>query len=405
LALTVAAAQAQSLDEAVLAARKVDAQYATQQAGVQSRRAQANQAGTAFWPYAGITYNQSDINAGGYSTRIVGLTQPLISYDRYLTLKQSDILTGQADAEGRQANSDMVLRVFSVMAEVIRSRESLHANEVQINGLQEQFNRAQRMRELGQGTVTEVSDFDARLAVARANRVSLQNALQTAQRQFNLLTGLVADVPTIGVEPITPWLQIETLEQLTAHVRENAPSVQLAQRALELAKIAYRRNKAQYVPQVNAQVARTQYAGNPAVNVTRLTIALSATLGGSQYYEDQRANAEILRAQESLRYAQEISVSEATRLFLTARVSLEEVAARQQALDATRQAVAANVKSYQGGVKSNTDVIASYQNQADAEVALVNSRLTQLETKLRLHLLIDDSLVSAAANVSPKTAS
>ncbi|MEX8517120.1 MAG: TolC family protein [Leptothrix sp. (in: b-proteobacteria)] len=392
---------AQTFEQSVVAARKADAQFAVQQAAVLGRRAQANQAGTVFWPYAGVTYNQADLSVGGKTTSILSLTQPLLSYDRYLLLQQSETLMAQADAEERQATNDMVLRVFSVMVEVIKNREAIRANDIQINGLQEQLNRAVRMRSLGQGTVTEVSDFEVQVAVAQANRLNQQNALQTAERNFNLLTGLHADVVAMTVEPAQARQEIRSFEELMAYVRDNAPSVKIARIGLEQAQIASKRTKAQYVPQVSAQVARTQYAGLPSANVSSVAITLSATIGAAQYYDDQKASTEVLRAQENLRYSQETTVSEATRLFVAVRSFNDEIIARQRALDAARQAVTANVKSYQGGVKTNIDVLASYKNLADAEVALVNSRLLQIEAELRLNLLLDrSSAYSVLSDVS-----
>jgi outer membrane protein TolC len=50
-------------------------------------------------------------------------------------------------------------------------------------------------------------------------------------------------------------------------------------------------------------------------------------------------------------------------------------------------ALEGNIKSYQGGVKSNIDVVTSYQNLADAETALVNSEVARTETLLTIRLL------------------
>lgn len=382
-------AQAQSFEEAVRAARKADAQYTAAQAAVLGQRVLANQAGAAYYPSANIALNQSSAS-GSTSTRSLSLTQPLLSYDRYLNLQQADPLSSQADAQARQANTDMVLRVYTSMADIVRQRESIRAINVQINNLQEQLRRSVRMRELGQGTVTEVSDFEVRLSVAQANSVSLQNNLLAAQRSFTLLTGLRANVTTLSLTLTPAWQDTRSLDEITTYVRHNAPAVITAQRSLELAYIAARRVTAQYMPQVVAQVARTYGTGDTVSN-SSISLVLSAPLGASQYYDRQKAATEITRAEENLRYAQDTSSDEATRLHETVRSYQAEVTIRQRALEAARLAVEGNEKSYQGGVKTNIDVLTSYQNLADAEVALVNSRLAQGDTQLRLQLLLDAS--------------
>lgn len=385
LSAIVFTAQAQSFEDAVRAARKADAQYTAAQAAILGQRVLANQAGSAYYPSANIAFNQS--SASGGSSRSLSLTQPLLSYNLYLSLKQADPLSSQADAQARQANTDMVLRVYTSMADIVRQRESIRAINVQINNLQEQLRRSVRMRELGQGTVTEVSDFEVRLAVAQANSVSLQNNLLAAQRNFSLLTGLRANVATITLTPT--WQDKRSLDEITTYVRLNAPAVVSANRGLELADIAASRVTAQYLPQVVAQATRTYSSGSETVSNSAVAIVLSAPLGASQYYDRQKAATDITRAQENLRFAQDTTVDEATRLFEAVRSYRAEVGIRERALEAARLAVEGNEKSYQGGVKTNIDVLTSYQNLADAEVALVNSRLAQGDAQLRLQLLLD----------------
>lgn len=385
---------AQSFDQAVQAARGADAQYTAALAAVANRRAQASQAGAAYYPSAALNYNQADLTAGGRSTRSVSLTQPLLSYDRYLTLKQASPLAALAEAERAQADNDMALRVFTAMADIVRNREQIRTLTVQINGLEEQLRRSQRMRELGQGTVTEVSDFEVRVAVAQANRVNLRNTLQAAERNFTLVTGLRADVPSLQVE-VPPWHDPRGEDELVAYVRENAPAAVSAGLNVRLSEVAARRVTAQYLPQVSAQVARTQVTGGDTGNTSRVAITLSAPLGASPYYDYQRAATDLVRAQENQRYTQDSLATETTRLFTAIRSYLDEIRIRQQAVETARLAVDANVKSYQGGVKTNIDVISSYQALADAEVALVNSALAQREAWLRLGLLAGTVTVHA----------
>jgi protease secretion system outer membrane protein len=386
--LTCGVAQAQSFEDAVRAARKADAQYASSQAKIDGKRVQASQSGAAFYPSGSFDYSQSSASSG--SSRSFKVSQPLFSYDRYLTLKQSTPLHSLADAESRQSNADMALRVFNSMAEIVRQREFLRANRVQTTGLEEQLRRSVRMRQLGQGTVTEVSDFEVRLSVAQANRVSLQNAQLSAERNFSLLTGLKANVATLSVAFEKPWSESRNIAEITAYVSLNAPSIVSAQRNVELAEIAAKKVMAQYFPQLVAQAERTFNSGSDAQNSSSIGVVLSAPVGINPFYENKKAAIEIISAQENLRYAQELATSEVTRLYEAVNSYRDEVAIRLRALDAARLAVEGNEKSYQGGVKTNIDVLTSYQNLVDAEVALVNSRLAKGDAELRMKLLLDD---------------
>lgn len=384
------AAQAQTFEQSLQAASTADAQYTAALAGVAGRRVQSKQAGSAYYPSAAASFNQADVSANGRTTRSISVSQPLFSYDRYLTLKQADPLAALAEADLAQANNDLALRVFLAMADIVRYREQIRALTVQIDGLQEQFRRATRMRELGQGTVTDVSDFQVRVAISQANRVSLRNALDAADRAYTLLTGLRADVPRLEAQ-VPVWTDARSLDFLLDEVRANAPSARTAQLNVTLAEIALRRVKAQYLPQVSAQIANIHTTigdSTTATSTNRLSITFSAPLGFSPYYDNQRAETELIRAQETLRYAKDSLATEVTRLDAAVRSYRDEIGIRQQALDGARLSVDANVKSYQGGVKTNIDVITSYQTLADAEVSLVNSRLSLSEAELRIELLV-----------------
>lgn len=385
-AFAFTAVRAQTFSESVQAARQADAQYTAAAAVVENRRAQSRQSGAAFYPAATVNYNSADAAYGGRSSRTLAVQQPLLSYDRYLMLQQSDPLAALAEAELAQADNDMTLRVFSAMAEIVRNREQIRALGVQIEGLEEQLRRATRMRELGQGTVTEVSDFQVRVAVAQANRVNLRNALQAAERNYTLITGLRPAVSTLQVE-VPPWQDPRGLDEVVSQVRENAPLAAQARLNVRLAEIAAKRVTAQYMPQLAAQVAHTSVPGFDPGTRSRVAVTLTAPLGTSPYYDYQRAAADLTRAQENLRYAQDSQAMEAARLFNAIRSYADEVQIRQQAVETARQSVEANVKSYQGGVKTNIDVISSYQALADAEVALVNSNLQWAEVQLRMYLL------------------
>ena len=371
--------------ESFYAARQVDPIYSAKLADVRARRISSRQAGAAFMPSANISFSQVD---SGSNSRAVSVNQPLLNYERYLQYQQSDPLAVVAEAEARLADNDLATRVFKAMAEIIRNREAIRALGVQIDGLETQYKRALRMRELGQGTVTEVSDFEVRVAGAQANRLSQQNALQAAQRNYTLLTGLVPKLASLSVDGAAATPDLRPLDELIVQVRRTEASVVVATQNLELARIASKRSWAQFLPTVSAQANRSQASGASPVSSSRIGLVLSAPLGASSYYEQQTASVALERSQENLRAAEEAAVTELSNLYASVRSLEGEVSIRRRAVLAAQQAVEGNVKSYQGGVKSNIDVMTSYQNLAEAEAAVVNARLSQEETALRMQLLL-----------------
>lgn len=380
-------ARAQGFQESITAAQRFDPTFQVALTNVANRRLQSREARAAFFPSASVNYTRADIATSGASYG-VSITQPLLSYDRYLTLQQVDPIAALAVAEERQARNDLALRLFRVMADIVRNREAIRANGVQIESLETQLRRAQRMRELGQGTVTEISDYEVRVAVAQANRVSLQSALDSGLRNFALLTGLQGSPERITVDDAVRGGRPPEEAGFVARVRETTTAVVSARQSLRLQEIAGKRVNSEYLPQVVAVAGTGRSAGAAgSYTDTRVSIVLSAPLGAGQLYNRQRAANDLLRAQENLRSAQETSAIEAQRLLRSAQALESEVLIRERAVEVARQALDGNIRSFQGGVKSNIDVLTSIQNLSDTQVALANSRVARVEALLSIELL------------------
>jgi protease secretion system outer membrane protein len=379
----------QTFKEALVAAERADAQFNVALAGVANRRVQVQEAKAAFYPSATVSYSRADLTAGSTGASYAAtITQPLLSYDRYLTLQQVDPIAALVLAEDRQARNDLALRLFRVMADIIRNREAIRSISIQIEGLETQLKRAQRMRELGQGTITEVSDYEVRLAVAQANRVNQRSNLDAALRNFTLITGLQGQPERINVADAAPQARPFDEGSFVIRVRETATPVVSARQNLRLQEISAKRLRAEFLPSVVAVAGRGRTAGSTSSSTdTRVGIVFNAPLGAGQWFNAQRAATDLQRAQESLRLAQDNAANEAQRVWKSSESLDTELQIRRRAVEAAKLALEGNIKSYQGGVKSNIDVVTSYQNLADAETALVNSEVSRTETLLTIRLL------------------
>lgn len=386
LTLLPGIAAAQTFRDALAAAHQADAAYISKMADLKNRRLQASQAGTALLPGINVSYSKADVTGSTASSRAIDLTQPLFSMDKYLQYTLRHPLATQADAELRLAENGLSLRVFNAMADIVRARESLRAIKVQIDGLEVQYRRAQRMRELGQGTVTEVSDFEVRLAVAEGNRLNLNATLDAARRNFTLVTSLMPDVASLNVSaPVTADHTDEAA--LFGIVRSLDPAVVAARQNLEIARIESRRAWAKYLPTVSAVAGYGSTNGAKSTGSSRVGIVFNAPLSTTTYFEQQSAAIALDRAQESLRAAEDAAVLDAANLLTSLRSLEAEIRVRQRAVQAAQQAVEGNLKSYQGGVKTNIDVVTSFQTLADSEVALVNAQLNSAQATLKLSFI------------------
>lgn len=381
---------AQTFAEAVAMARQTDPQFSAAQAGVESRRMMARQLGGSYLPYVSAAYTQKDTSAtaSGSTTRTVTLTQPLISYDRYLSIQQSELYELQADAEDQLASADLRQRVFKVMAEIVRNREAVRVTQVQIDSVNEQLKRAVRLKELGQGTITDINILEVNLLTAQANLLGRQNALKDAETGFQAITGQPPRSEAVTLDLEEDPYRTQSEDALAASASQYAPSVRIARVSVSQAEIADKKNTAKYLPQVVAQAYRAQYSGRSDINASGIAVSLSLTYGVPQYYDQKRITSELVRAQESLRYAEQKVRLDFLRAYAAIRLRKEELDARSRAVDAATLSVDANTKSYAGGVKTSIDVMSSYRSLAEAEMAKVNALIAYREALLQLQLLL-----------------
>jgi protease secretion system outer membrane protein len=377
---------AQTYPEALAAARRNDSIYATRLAEVQDSRLQARQARFSYLPSIGVSYGESNI---GNSARTAGVSvsQPLLDYDKFLAMQEARPLEQKAEQNARLADFDLQQRVLRTMGEIIRNRETIRALEVQVQSLETQTQRAKRMRQVGQGTVTEISDFEVRLAIARANRLTVANNLRSAERAFTLITGIEAIVPSVDISSMIPKGQIEPVETYISRARANNPSLEQSRLDIELEELTLKRSRAEWWPTITAYASYAKTEGLPGEAKDRIGIALSMPLNSKYILNGSRAAIQLKRARESARYSNELLESETRRLHATVLSLRNELAIREQAIENAKLAVEGNLKGYQGGIRSNIDVVTSIQNLADAEVALVNSRVSLATSYLDLELL------------------
>lgn len=386
LTLVSSAAFAQTYPEALAAARRNDPIYAQRQSDVQLERLQARQAKLSYLPAVGIGYREADVGNTAWTTEAT-LTQPIFDYDRLLQWQQGRPLSERADATAVTVEQDLAQRVYRAMATLVLARETLRALGIQIQNLETQTQRAKRLRDLGQGTVTEVSDFEVRLAAARASELKTRNDLHSAERAFILLTGLQPQPDKINVDAVFPQGNIKAREWYRAEAQRANPSLTQARRNVELAELNLKRARSEFLPKVSGFVTYGKTEGFPAEHDARIGVNLAVPLDANYLLSNSRAGVELRRSKDAARFAEDFVINETERLYATVTSLQREVAIREQVIDNAKLAVEGNVKGYQGGIRSNIDVVTAIQNLTDAEVALVSSRLALAASYLDLEVV------------------
>lgn len=386
LSLASASGHTANLVDDYLAATRVDPTYTAKQFDGQNLRIEAQIASGAYYPRAGVSFSQGDSDSG--TRRTFRVTQPILDAGRWLTRQEAAPKEALAEQLDIQARLELAVRVFNSVRALAAAREKLALNESNLTALQAQASSARLALQVGQGTVTDVLDTQLRVAQARAGIQRLRADLLAAERQYASLTGYA---PAPGSYPLQPrnlaQLRIPPLSELITQSLAANPALQAQRLGTQLSQLEARRARAQFLPSLNATVQRSRASSGTTTSINGVVLSFDLPLQHSSIYTLQTADNKLLAQQAQERSTQEQLLLELQRLHAQALAAQEEVAITRDAIDAAQASVAANEKSFEGGVRSKLDVLNALQQQLAAREAHLSAQLQLADHLLALQLL------------------
>lgn len=386
LSLASASGHTANLVDDYLAATRVDPTYTAKQFDGQNLRIEAQIASGAYYPRAGVSFSQGDSDSG--TRRTFRVTQPILDAGRWLTRQEAAPKEALAEQLDIQARLELAVRVFNSVRALTAAREKLALNESNLTALQAQASSARLALQVGQGTVTDVLDTQLRVAQARAGIQRLRADLLAAERQYASLTGYA---PAPGAYPLQPrnlaQLRIPPLSELITQSLAANPALQAQRLGTQLSQLEARRARAQFLPSLNATVQRSRASSGTTTSINGVVLSFDLPLQHSSIYTLQTADNKLLAQQAQERSTQEQLLLELQRLHAQAIAAQEEVAITRDAIDAAQASVAANEKSFEGGVRSKLDVLNALQQQLAAREAHLSAQLQLADHLLALQLL------------------
>ena len=378
-------AHANSLVADFQAAIAHDPLFNSQRMQTRNLRIDAKIAAAAYYPRAGITLSQ---DATDNSTRRTArITQPLLSADRWLTRQEAPPRETLADLLDTQAHIELASRVFDAVRQLALSREKLALSQSNLQALQAQSQSAQLAYQVGQGTITDVLDTQLRVSQLRAQIVRHQADHDNARRHYASITG---QLPAANAYPLSPRqldaLQVPPLEQSTTQTLQNNPVLRAEQQNTQLKQIGARRARAQLTPSLNANWQRSQ-TKNGTTEQNGLVISFDLPLSYGSAYAFEAADNQLIAQQEKQRATQENLLLDVQRLHAHALSAQQEVQLTREAIEAAELSLSANRQSFEGGVRSQLDVLNALQAVYTARETHLSAQLTLAHSLLSLALL------------------
>jgi len=407
-------AQAQALLDLYQSARGYDAACQAAQAQLQASLARADQARAALLPQIGVQagaqrtsldLSMTGVGAGssGYNSLNATLagSQPLYRPASSIGWDQGRKQAELARLQLISAEQDLIVRLSQAYFDVLAASDSLRVVRALKSAVAEQLALARRNFEVGNATITDSREAQARFDLAVAQEIAAENDLHVKQLALSQLTGQPASQPRALAQPITlPALQPADVQAWVNLAADQHPAVLQSRMALEIARLETAKAKTGHLPTVDLQASYGQQRypqGNPALltSMPRASYRYSAASIGvvlnwplfAGFAVEGRVRETLAledKAQADLDNAQR-TVTQATQTaFFGVQSGLSQVAALQAAEQSSQTALQANQTGYQVGVRINIDVLNAQSQLYQTRRDLAKARYDVLTGLLRL---------------------
>jgi outer membrane protein len=405
LAPTLVAAQ--SLLDVYEAARGYDAAYLAAKAQAESTKYRAEQAEALLRPSAALsgslTRQETDPpvvdrrNLNNAQLAIQG-RQPLFNRANGAAVEQARRSLEAAAADLEAAEQDLILRVSQAYFDVLAAQDTLATVQASKKFITEQLASARRNFEVGNATITDTREAQARFDLVTAQEIAADNDLRTRRIALDQLVGRMGVAPKglatpVVLPPVTP----DAVDDWVNRGQSEHPAIRRATTALEIARLETERARAGNLPTVDlvGSVSSSRSTGSAVApptsrpgttNGASVGVQLNLPLytGGSVQNRIRETLALEERSRNDLDAARR-GVAQGTRqAFFGVQSGQAQVKALEAAESSSQLALEATQTGYRVGVRVNLDVLNAQSQLFSTRRDLARARYDVLLGSLRL---------------------
>jgi outer membrane protein len=338
----------------------------------------------------------NQVFTGSRSAWTLALTQPVFNWSALNTFQQSKMVVAAAEISLQLAYQDLMLRLSQSYFDVLTAQDSLAALLAEQQSIGEQLASAKRRFELGNATITDALEAQARFDLISANIISAENEVTNAQ---DALTRMIGIEPTnLAALPYTVNLPAPTPNDLSAWSNQASSAnldvvrariqTRITEYDVEIAKSGHYPTVSLSASSTSNTVGNTQvrpfFDGRTIDNSVGLTLSVPIYSGGG-------VNATVLEKTElqqksvfDLEAVRRRSVQLSKQYFNGVKAGLARVKGLQASEKSSLASLQANLTGYDVGVRINLDVLNAQQQLFVAKRDLARARYETLMAGLRL---------------------
>lgn len=399
--------QAQSLLQMVENATAYDAQWRAVQAEKEAAERRSDQARAPLLPQVGVgadlTRAQTRLNiqnqrhTGTVQNMALTASQSLYRPADGLQLSQSKLAVQSAEYALNAAAQDLIVRVAQAYFDVLVAQDTLAFVKAEKESVVEQLAAAERNFEVGNATITDTREAQARFDLVRAQEIASANDLQVKKLALDQTVGLIQSQPWPLQLPVTlPEPSSDNVLDWVDWAQSQQPQIRQAQLGLDIAKLETDKAETGHLPTVSL-TARLAQTNNRQGTIStpidgmrsrdaRVGVELSMPLyaGGAvqNRVRETLALEDVARAQ--LDQVTRNTVQATREAFYGLQSGRSQVQALEAAEVSSLSALEANQLGYEVGVRINLDVLNSQSQLFQTRRDLAQARYGVLMSTLRL---------------------
>ncbi len=412
-------ASAQSLAELTERARSYDAVWQARQAETAAAYSRSEQARAGLLPtvglQAGASRARTEINHPAFTLNAntqnatLSATQPLFRPANRIAFTQGQRSYELALAQSDAAEQDLIIRTSQAYFDVLGAEDALRFVRAQKEAVAEQRAFAQRNFDIGNATITDFREAQARYDLILAQEIAADNDLRVKRLALEQLVGVTGAQPLpLAQTALLPPLSPADVQAWVDIAQSTQPQLRQAQLAFDIAGLETRKAQTGHLPSVDLQAGygvnnypqgalttpNTSYRTNAASIGVQLNLPLFAGFAVQNRIKETLALES--KAQAELEHARR-SVAQATRTaFYAVQSGQSQIKALEAAEASSQSALDANRLGYEVGVRINIDVLNAqsqlYQTKRDLALARYQFILGQLKLRQAAGTLSVDDL-------------
>ena len=309
----------------------------------------------------------------------IKIEQTLLDFGRNAELKKSQLGLNLAKEKLKKAEQETFYKAIEAYSNLIASVEKVKINRQNLNLLIRQVENDKTRLEIGQITLSDLSQSESSLAGAEAKNIKAINDLTTSKLNYENVIGKINNVDdlTKSLNPISPLPK--SLKEAIELSNNNNPDIKIAKIEYEQSEKDIKISKSDLAPTATLSIERSNTEDFSSTIDEKEQDTIKATItwpffsGGKNLANVNKNQSEKIKKRlllDNTIKSSETNVASAWSNYQSSESILTSIRAQVNAAEIANEGI---TQEYQRGSRSTLDFIQSTAILLDARISLANS--------------------------------